>query len=144
MRRDAIRYTVAALLVGLLAACGQKPDEGKPAPESKPDSSGFTVPDKELGLDYYRANAAVIAAALDEAGVWYCGGKNSPYIWLRCPNEMGSWEFFDWLLEHAHVVGTPGEGFGPCGKGYFRLTAFGDAERTKEAAARIKAALATL
>jgi len=56
MRRNAIRYTVAALLVGLLAACGQKPDEGKPAPESKPDSSGFTVPDKELGLDYYRAN----------------------------------------------------------------------------------------
>ena len=57
---------------------------------------------------------------------------------------MGSWEFFDWLLENAHVVGTPGEGFGPCGKGYFRLTAFGDAERTKEAAARIKAALAAL
>ena len=98
----------------------------------------------QQNLDYYRANAAVIAAALDEAGVWYCGGKNSPYIWLRCPNEMGSWEFFDWLLEHAHVVGTPGEGFGPCGKGYFRLTAFGDAERTKEAAARIKNALAAL
>ena len=98
----------------------------------------------QQNLDYYRANAAVIAAALDEAGIWYCGGKNSPYIWLRCPNEMGSWEFFDWLLERAHVVGTPGEGFGPCGKGYFRLTAFGDAERTKEAAARIKAALATL
>ena len=98
----------------------------------------------QQNLDYYRANAAVIAAALDEAGVWYCGGKNSPYIWLRCPNEMGSWEFFDWLLEHAHVVGTPGEGFGPCGKGYFRLTAFGDAERTKEAAVRIKNALAAL
>lgn len=95
-------------------------------------------------LDYYRKNAAVIAAALDEAGVWYCGGKNSPYIWLRCPGGMGSWEFFDWLLETANVVGTPGEGFGPCGKGYFRLTAFGDAERTKEAAGRIKAALAKL
>ena len=98
----------------------------------------------QQNLDYYRKNAKVIADALDECGVWYCGGKNSPYIWLRCPNEMGSWEFFDWLLDHAHVVGTPGEGFGPCGKGYFRLTAFGDAERTKEAAARIKAALATL
>ena len=98
----------------------------------------------QQNLDYYRANAAVIAAALDEAGVWYCGGKNSPYIWLRCPNNMGSWEFFDWLLETANVVGTPGEGFGPCGKGYFRLTAFGDAARTKEAAARIKAALAAL
>ena len=80
-------------------------------------------------LDYYRQNAAVIAAALDEAGVWYCGGKNSPYIWLRCPNNMGSWEFFDWLLETANVVGTPGEGFGECGKGYFRLTAFGPRPR---------------
>lgn len=95
-------------------------------------------------LDYYRNNAAVIAAALDEAGVWYCGGKNSPYIWLRCPKNMGSWEFFDWLLETAHIVGTPGEGFGACGQGYFRLTAFGDAERTKQAAERLKKALATL
>ena len=95
-------------------------------------------------LDYYRRNAVVIAAALDEAGVWYCGGKNSPYLWLKCPAGMGSWEFFDWLLDTAHVVGTPGEGFGPCGKGYFRLTAFGDADRTKEAAARILAALKTL
>ena len=98
----------------------------------------------QANLDYYRRNAAVIAAALDEAGVWYCGGKNSPYIWLECPAGMGSWQFFDWLLDTAHVVGTPGEGFGRCGEGYFRLTAFGDAERTKEAAARILAALKTL
>ena len=98
----------------------------------------------QQNLDYYRRNAAVIAAALDEAGVWYCGGKNSPYIWLECPADMGSWQFFDWLLDTAHVVGTPGEGFGRCGEGYFRLTAFGDAERTKEAAARILAALKTL
>lgn len=98
----------------------------------------------QQNLDYYRKNAAVIAAALDEAGVWYCGGKNSPYVWLRCPGNMGSWEFFDWLLDTAHIVGTPGEGFGPCGKGYFRLTAFGDAERTREAAERLKAALAKL
>ena len=98
----------------------------------------------QQNLDYYRRNAAVIAQALDEAGVWYCGGKNSPYIWLRCPGNMGSWEFFDWLLDTARVVGTPGEGFGPCGKGYFRLTAFGDAGRTREAAERIKAALAKL
>ena len=95
-------------------------------------------------LDYYRQNAAVIAQALDEMGIWYCGGKNSPYIWLRCPNNMDSWAFFDWLLENANVVGTPGEGFGACGQGYFRLTAFGDADRTKEAAQRIKAALAKL
>ncbi len=95
-------------------------------------------------LDYYRKNAAVIAQALDEMDIWYCGGKNSPYIWLRCPNHMDSWAFFDWLLENANVVGTPGEGFGACGQGYFRLTAFGDADRTKEAAQRIKAALAKL
>ena len=95
-------------------------------------------------LNYYRKNAAVIAQALDEMGIWYCGGTISPYIWLRCPNQMDSWAFFDWLLENANVVGTPGEGFGACGQGYFRLTAFGDADRTKEAAQRIKAALAKL
>ena len=95
-------------------------------------------------LDYYRNNAAVIAAALDEAGVWYCGGKNSPYVWMRCPAGMKSWDFFDWLLENAHVVGTPGSGFGPCGEGYFRLTAFGDADKTKEAAERLKKAIASL
>ena len=98
----------------------------------------------QQNLDYYRRNAAVIGAALEEAGVWYCGGKNSPYLWLKCPDGMTSWQFFDWLLDTAHVVGTPGEGFGACGEGYFRLTAFGDAERTKEAAARIVAALKTL
>ena len=98
----------------------------------------------EENLAYYRRNAAVIAAALDEAGVWYCGGKNSPYIWLRCPAGMDSWQFFDWLLDTAHVVGTPGAGFGPCGEGYFRLTAFGDAERTKQAAGRLQRALAKL
>ena len=80
-------------------------------------------------IDYYRANAAVIAAALDEAGIWYCGGKNSPYIWMQCPGGMKSWDFFDHLLEHAGVVGTPGAGFGAQGEGYFRLTGFGDAEK---------------
>ena len=98
----------------------------------------------QQNLDYYRKNAAVIASALDEAGVWYCGGKNSPYVWMRCPAGMKSWDFFDWLLENAHVVGTPGSGFGPCGEGYFRLTAFGDADRTREAAERLKKAVAAL
>ena len=98
----------------------------------------------QQNLDYYRKNAKVIADALDECGVWYCGGKNSPYIWLRCPGGMKSWEFFDWLLKTCAVVGTPGVGFGECGEGYFRLTAFGDAEKTKEAAARIKAAIQAL
>ena len=98
----------------------------------------------QQNLDYYRKNAKVIADALDECGVWYCGGKNSPYIWLRCPGNMKSWEFFDWLLENCGVVGTPGVGFGECGEGYFRLTAFGDAEKTKTAAERIKTAIKAL
>ena len=98
----------------------------------------------QSNLDYYRRNAKVIADALDECGVWYCGGKNSPYIWLRCPGNMKSWQFFDWLLENCGVVGTPGVGFGECGEGYFRLTAFGDAEKTKMAAERIKTAIKAL
>ena len=95
-------------------------------------------------IDYYRANAAVIAAALDEAGVWYCGGRNSPYIWMACPGGMKSWDFFDFLLERAGVVGTPGVGFGAEGEGYFRLTGFGDAEKTKIAAQRLRDAIAAL
>ncbi len=89
-------------------------------------------------LSYYKENAKIIASALDELGIYYTGGKNSPYIWLECPNGMGSWEFFDYLLENANVVGTPGEGFGECGKGYFRLTSFGDRDNTIEAVDRIK------
>ncbi len=90
-------------------------------------------------IKYYQENARIIAAALDELGIKYTGGKNSPYIWLKCPGNMGSWEFFDMLLEKANVVGTPGAGFGKNGEGWFRLTAFGDRERTKEAMERIKA-----
>ena len=89
-------------------------------------------------LSYYQENARIIASAMDELGVYYTGGKNSPYIWLRCPDGMGSWEFFDYLLNNAQVVGTPGEGFGECGKGYFRLTSFGDRDNTIEAIERIK------
>lgn len=89
-------------------------------------------------LEYYRGNAKIITEALDALGIWYTGGVNSPYIWLKCPNNMGSWEFFDLLLTKANVVGTPGAGFGEMGEGFFRLTAFGDRERTKEAAERIK------
>lgn len=88
-------------------------------------------------LAYYKQNAKTITDALDSLGIWYTGGVNSPYIWLRCPNGMGSWEFFDLLLTKANVVGTPGAGFGAMGEGYFRLTAFGDHERTREAAERI-------
>ena len=86
---------------------------------------------------YYKKNAAVLAQTLTEAGVWYTGGVNSPYLWLACPAGLSSWEFFDLLLEKGKVVGTPGAGFGQNGEGYFRLTGFGDAERTREAAGRL-------
>ena len=89
-------------------------------------------------LEYYKQNAKIIADALDALGIYYTGGKNSPYIWLECPNKMGSWEFFDYLLENAAVVGTPGEGFGENGKGYFRLTSFNSRGKTAEAVERIK------
>lgn len=89
-------------------------------------------------LSYYKQNAKVLAATLDALGIWYTGGKNSPYLWLKCPNGMDSWTFFDHLLENAHIVGTPGAGFGKNGDGFFRLTAFGDQQRTLEAAERLK------
>lgn len=89
-------------------------------------------------IRYYQENAKVISKTFDELGIKYTGGKNSPYIWFKCPNDMGSWEFFDYLLENANVVGTPGEGFGKNGEGWFRLTAFGDKDRTIEAMERFK------
>ena len=92
----------------------------------------------KANIKYYQENARIISSAMDELGLYYTGGKNSPYIWLKCPNGMGSWEFFDYLLENANVVGTPGEGFGKNGEGYFRLTSFGDRENTIEAVRRIK------
>ena len=85
----------------------------------------------------YKGNARVLMDALDKVGVEYTGGKNAPYIWLRCPDGMGSWEFFDLLLNKAQIVGTPGEGFGSCGEGYFRFSCFGSPADTKEAARRI-------
>ena len=75
--------------------------------------------------------------ALDEAGIWYTGGKNSPYIWMKCPDGMTGWEFFDYLTESIQVIGVPGDGFGECGKGYFRFSSFGTPEDTKEAANRL-------
>lgn len=89
-------------------------------------------------INYYRANAKVIADTMDEIGIKYFGGVNSPYIWLKCPNGMKSWEFFDYLLENINVVGTPGADFGENGEGYFRLTAFGDKDNTVEAMNRLK------
>lgn len=87
-------------------------------------------------IQYYRDNAKIITETLDRLGIWYTGGEHSPYIWLKCPRQMDSWTFFDFLLEKANVVGTPGAGFGACGEGYFRLTAFSTRENTIEAMKR--------
>ena len=92
-------------------------------------------------LQVYKNNAKVFMEALDTAGVWYCGGKNSPYIWMKCPDGMSGWDFFDYLLNEIQVVGIPGDGFGDCGKGYFRFSTFGDPEETSEAAQRLCALL---
>lgn len=88
---------------------------------------------------YYMNNAKTIKNGLIEAGYEVYGGVNAPYIWLKTPDKMTSWEFFDYLLTQANVVGTPGSGFGPSGEGYFRLTAFGNYENTVKALERIKA-----
>ncbi|MBR4621906.1 MAG: LL-diaminopimelate aminotransferase [Ruminococcus sp.] len=88
-------------------------------------------------IEIYKENARTLMKALDTLGIWYTGGKNAPYIWLECPNGMGSWEFFDFLLEKAQIVGTPGEGFGKCGEGYFRFSTFGSPEDTATAADRL-------
>ena len=92
----------------------------------------------EININYYKENAKIISDTLTERGIWHVGGKHSPYIWLKCPNNMKSWEFFDYLLEKAQVVGTPGAGFGKNGEGYFRLTSFGSRENTIEAMQRFK------
>ena len=89
-------------------------------------------------IDYYRENAAVMTSTFDDMGIWYTGGKNSPYVWLKCPGNMKSWDFFDLLLNEIGVVGTPGAGFGKNGEGFFRLTSFGNHENTKEAMRLIK------
>ena len=92
----------------------------------------------EQTLDYYRQNARVIKDGLEAAGFTVFGAVNSPYVWCQTPNGMSSWEFFDLLLGDAHIITTPGAGFGPSGEGYIRLTAFGDAQATQEAMRRIQ------
>lgn len=89
-------------------------------------------------IDYYKENAKIIKQGLEEVGYTVYGGVNSPYVWLKLPDGMKSWDFFDKLLTEANVVGTPGVGFGPSGEGYFRLTGFGTKENTQEAIRRIK------
>lgn len=89
-------------------------------------------------IEYYLNNAKIIREGLTEQGLKVYGGINSPYIWVKTPNGMSSWEFFDYLLNELNIVGTPGVGFGPSGEGYLRLTAFGTLENTKEAVKRLK------
>lgn len=88
-------------------------------------------------IDYYKENAKIIAETLDKLDIKYVGGVNSPYIWLKCPNNMKSWDFFDLLLEKVNIVGTPGVGFGENGEGNFRFSCFGERENVKEAAERL-------
>ncbi len=92
----------------------------------------------EENIEYYRENARIITETMDRLGIYYTGGKNSPYIWLKCPGGMDSWSFFDKLLREVYVVGTPGEGFGESGEGFFRLTAFSTHENTEEAMKRFE------
>lgn len=99
------------------------------------------VKEAMANIDYYMSNGKLIGELLKEKGVWFSGGICSPYIWLKCPNNMKSWDFFDMLLEKVQVVGTPGAGFGDEGEGYFRLTSFGSREATIEAIERLKTIL---
>ncbi|MCT6923979.1 LL-diaminopimelate aminotransferase [Metasolibacillus sp.] len=89
-------------------------------------------------IAYYMENAKLISGTLKELNIWHVGGENSPYIWLKCPNDMTSWDYFDYLLENAQVVGTPGSGFGSNGEGFFRLSAFGERKNVIEAMERLR------
>lgn len=99
--------------------------------------SDLGIKECQNALDVYRKNAKMLMGALDKCNIRYFGGKNAPYIWIECPENMYSWNFFDFMLEKAKIVGTPGEGFGQCGKNYFRLSAFGNPDDTALAADRI-------
>lgn len=121
-RRHGTKYNGAPYIV-------QRAGEAVYSEEGKKEIRGL--------VNYYMNNAAYILNGLKKAGYEVSGGVNAPYIWLKTPKGMTSWEYFDYLLNNASVVGTPGSGFGPSGEGYFRLTAFGDADKTKEAVDRI-------
>ncbi len=109
-------------------------------PVQRAAESALSTEGKEAcaaNIAYYRKNASMLAVLLKSKDIKFTGGVNSPYIWLQCPKGMSSWEFFDFLLNEAQIVGTPGEGFGKSGEGFFRLTAFGTNEATKEACERL-------
>ena len=92
----------------------------------------------QKNIAFYKENAKIIAETMTKKGIKFFGGVNSPYIWFECPNNMDSWEMFDYLLEKIQVVGTPGAGFGKNGQNYFRLTSFGNRENTVEAMRRFE------
>lgn len=96
------------------------------------------IKQNKKSVDYYKQNAKTIREAIEHLGLWYVGGVDSPYFWIKCPNGMTSWEFFDYLLDKINVVGTPGAGFGSNGEGFFRISCFGDHDRVEEAAKRLK------
>ena len=123
-RRHGTKYNGAPYII-------QRAGEAVYSEQGKKETAGLVA--------YYMKNASYILNGLKDAGYTVSGGVNAPYIWLKAPNGMTSWEFFDYLLETANVVGTPGSGFGPSGENYFRLTAFGSYENTVEAINRIKA-----
>ena len=100
--------------------------------------SEYGWPQVKESINYYKENANLIAQTLREKNIYFTGGKNSPYIWLKCPNSMSSWEFFDYLLENACIIGTPGVGFGKNGESFFRLTSFGNREDILVATQRLK------
>ena len=125
-RRQATKFNGVPYVVQRAAEAALTPEGQKQCRES---------------IGYYMENARIIGEVLTAKGIEFTGGKCSPYLWLRCPDGMKSWEFFDYLLQNAQIVGTPGAGFGAAGEGYFRLTSFGSRENTVEAAKRLQALL---
>jgi LL-diaminopimelate aminotransferase len=114
---------------------------GAPYPQQRGLEAALSaegISQADRNIDIYKKNSALITEVLDEKKIFYSGGKNSPYIWFRCPDNMGSWQFFDFLINRVNVVGTPGVGFGANGENYFRLTTFNTYENTKEAMRRIR------
>jgi LL-diaminopimelate aminotransferase len=126
LRRQTTKFNGVPYVVQKAAAAVYSPDGQKQAREA---------------VDFYMENARIIREGLAAVGLAVFGGRNAPYIWVKAPAGLGSWEFFDKLLNEAHVVSTPGAGFGPSGEGYLRLTAFGSREHTEEAVERIQARL---
>lgn len=125
-RRQATKFNGVSYIV-------QRGAEAVYSPEGQQQVKGL--------IDFYRENAQIIVQKLTAAGLTVYGGVNAPYVWLKTPNNLSSWDFFDWLLQECHVVGTPGSGFGAAGEGYFRLSAFNSRHHVEEAMQRMVAKL---